>query len=306
MSRVLPALCLAWLLAGGAEARSVVIEEFPVMSWKEVQDRPLPPPGIRSVYGQAPQQFGELRLPPGEGPFPVVVLVHGGCWLNAFDFRYITHLAQALTDEGVATWTPEYRRLGDEGGGWPGTFVDVATATDHLRELIKDHALDLSRVISMGHSAGGQLALWLAARHQLPRESALFRPHPLRIKGVIGLAPISDLQSYRVGAPGSCNASVDRLLGGDPAQRPRRYARTSPLALLPLGAPQWLIQGARDPIVPVASVRAYAAAAQAHGERVKLLEQAYTGHFEPSMPETRNWNDVKTALTEALRQGERE
>jgi len=301
VKKLLPALCLALLPAVSAEARPVVIEEIPVMSWNEVQALMLPPAGIRSAYGKEAQQFGELRLPTGAGPFPVVVLVHGGCWLKAFDYVYITHLAQALTGLGVATWVPEYRRLGDDGGGWPGTFLDVAAATDHLRELIKDHPLDLSRVISMGHSAGGQLALWLAARPKLPQESALHTPHPLRIKSVIGLAAITDLHRYRVGAPGSCNASVDQLLGGDAGQQPRRYARTSPLALLPLGVPQWFIQGARDSIVPVESLRKYVEAAHTLGDQARLLLQSAAGHFETAVPDSLTWDDLKTALAEAVK-----
>ena len=283
-----------------AAAPQKKMDDTPVMSWDEVQNLPMPAAGRRIAYGPELQQFGELRLPKGKGPFAVVVLVHGGCWLDAYDYSYITRLADRIAQLGAATWTIEYRRLGDPGGGWPGTFLDVAKATDHLRELLRDYPLDLARVVTVGHSAGGQLALWLAARGKLPKDSALYTPRPLRIKGVIGLAAITDLHSYRVGAPGSCNASVDRLLGGTPQQQPRRYAETSPLALLPLTVPQWFIQGGRDPIVPAASVRKYVEAARKKRERVKLLVQPAAGHFETAVPDSVTWADLKAALTEAL------
>lgn len=294
-------LCLLLALPFAVPTYAAVTAETPTLSWKQVQDRPLPRPGLRSAYGPAPQQFGELRLPPGDGPFPVAVLVHGGCWLNAFDYRYFTHLAQSITAMGIATWTLEYRRLGDDGGGWPGTLLDVADATDHLRTLQQEHALDLSRVVSVGHSAGGQLALWLAARARLPAQSALHRAHPLRLRGAIGLAPITDLQQYRVGPADSCNASVDRLLGGDERTQPQRYAQASPRALLPLGVPQWLIQGGRDPIVPAKGVQDYLAEARRRGDTVELLLQPAVGHFEPAVPDTASWPDLQRALRQALK-----
>lgn len=301
MKRTLLALSLSCALPLAAAPEKKMSEALPpVMSWKEVQALPMPPPATRIPYGPELQQFGELRLPKGDGPFAVVVLVHGGCWLDAFDYSYITRLAERITQLGAATWTIEYRRLGDPGGGWPGTFQDVAKATDHLRVLMREHPLDLARVATVGHSAGGQLALWLAARKKLPKSSPLHVPHPMPIKAVIGLAPITDLNSYRIGAPDSCNASVDRLLGGTPLEHPARYAQTSPLALLPLKTRQWLIQGARDPIVPTAGVKKYTAAARKAGDKVVLMEQKAAGHFEPAVPDSNTWEDLKTALTEAL------
>lgn len=270
-----------------------------VMKWSEVQALPMPAPVEKLAYGPAPQQFGELRLPAGKGPFPVVVLVHGGCWLNAFDYTYISRLGAALTELGVATWTIEYRRIGDAGGGWPGTFVDVAQATDHLRTLAQQHPLDLKRVLTMGHSAGGHLALWLAARHKLPKDSSLYSPQALPIRGVIGLAAIADLRDYRRGS-GSCNASVDPLMGGTDVEQPARYAQASPLALLPLGVPQWLVQGALDPIVSADSVRTYAAAARKAGDPVEVLETPTAGHFEVSVPTASTYADVQRAVKAAL------
>lgn len=260
------------------------------ITWKEIAALPAPAAGEKLAYGEAPQQFGELRLPAGKGPnqapYPVAVLVHGGCWLAAYDYQYFNHLAAALTARGVATWTVEYRRLGDAGGGWPHTLLDVAKATDHLRVIAKSQPLDLSRVVSIGHSAGGQLALWLGARHKLATTSELFLPEPLALKGVVGLAPITDLASYRIGKPDSCNASVDQLMGGSEVQQATRYAQASPLALLPLGLPQVLVQGGKDPIVPLDAVARYAQAALAKGDAVQQRIEPALGHFDPAVPQT--------------------
>lgn len=245
---------------------------------------PLPPPGIRIAYGAGPQQFGELRVPKGEGSFPVLVMIHGGCWQAAFDYAYITRLSAWFTEQGVATWTIEYRRLGDEGSGWPGTFLDVANAADSLRQNAAAHRLDLSKVFAAGHSAGGQLALWLASRKQLPETSELYLKVPIAIRGVLGLAPITDLAQYRIGPPNSCHSSVEPLVGGTPETVARRYAETSPRERLPLGVPQIFIHGERDPIVEPASVRAYIEAANKAGDRAVLLPLPDAGHFETSAP----------------------
>ena len=267
------------------------------LTWAELSAMPLPPPGKRIKYGDGPQHFGELRLPPGDGPHPVMVLIHGGCWQNAFDYVYITHLAAWLSERGVATWTIEYRRLGDEGGGWPGTFLDVARATDALREIARTSSIDVQRVYSGGHSAGGQLALWLASRGKFDDASELFVKDPLPIRGVLGLAAITDLAQYRIGPPKSCHSSVEPLLGGTPEQVPARYAQTSPIERLPLGVRQVLLQGGKDPIVSAESVRAFAAAAERAGDKPVLLSLDSLGHFEPSVP----LPATESALAEALR-----
>ena len=267
------------------------------LTWGELSAMPLPPPGERITYGAGPQQFGELRVPKGEGPFPVMVLIHGGCWQNAFDYKYITHLAGWLAERGVATWTIEYRRLGDDGGGWPGTFLDVANATDALRRIANTAKLDLQRVYSGGHSAGGQLALWVASREKLEETSELFVKDPLPIRGVLGLAAITDLAQYRIGPPKSCHSSVEPLLGGPPEKVSGRYAQTSPSQRLPLGKRQVFVQGEEDPIVSAKSVQAYVEAAKRAGDDALVLPLAQLGHFETSVP----LPSTEAALTEALR-----
>ena len=290
-------LALAALSVAPSSARAAPL------SWGEVQALSLPAAGQRIAYGDDPLQFGELRLPAqtGAAPVPVLVLLHGGCWLNQFDYQYMTRLAAAFTQSGYATWTPEFRRVGDSGGGWPNTLRDAALATDDLAKLARRYPLDLGRVVAMGHSAGGQLALWLAARGKLPPDSPLYSPRPLRIHAVIGLDAITDLAAYRIGPADSCHAAVDQLMDGTPQTRPRRYAEASPLALLPLGVPQWLIQGGEDPIVSPESVRAYAAAAARAGDHVTVMELPGAGHFESAVPRGAAWDAELAALREAVR-----
>lgn len=286
------------VLASAAHAAAPAMT--PTLSWSELQALPLPKPGTRIVYGAEPAQFGELRLPDRKKfkpPYPVVILIHGGCWLADYDYGYITRLGHWISGQGLASWTIEYRRLGDEGGGWPGSFQDVAQAADTLREIARSDPLDLNRVFAAGHSAGGQLALWLASRKQLGDDSELVTNQPLPIKGVLGLAAITDLAQYRIGPAESCNASVDRLLGGTPETQPRRYAETSPRARLPLNVRQVFVQGLRDPIVPMDSVRAYVEAAQQAGDAATLLPLAGAGHFETAVPHPAS----EAALKEALR-----
>ena len=270
------------------------------LTWSELQARPLPPSVPRIPYGRAAQQFGELRVPSGRGPFPVVILVHGGCWLAEFDYVYMTRLSAALTAAGYATWTPEFRRIGDAGGGWPNTLLDVGAAADALRTLAPNHHLDLHRVVAIGHSSGGHLALWLAARHRLAADSALYATAPLPLAGVVGLAAITDLATYRVGPADSCNASVDQLLGGTPQTVPQRYAQASPRALLPLGVAQVLIQGGLDPIVKPESARDYVDAAQAAGDAATLALIGEDGHFDLANPEGAAWTQLQDALHRLL------
>lgn len=284
-------LALLVLVPGwaGAETRDAAApspEPSPApLTWAALRDRPLPEAGASRAYGAAPQQTGEWFAPRAIGAAPVAVILHGGCWLNAFDARYQRHLAAALHARGWAVWLPEYRRLGDEGGGWPGTLEDIGAAIDHLRVLAAEPAsgrqVDLQRVYVFGHSAGGQLALWSATRDRLP--PPLHREAPLIPAGVVGLAAITDLAAYRVGPPDSCHASVERLLEGGPETVPERYAATSPRQRLPLGVPVLLIQAVEDRIVSPESGRAFAEAAQTAGDTVTLAELP-GGHFDIALP----------------------
>ena len=252
------------------------------------------------LRARAPQ-VAELRLPKHRGPHPVVIVVHGGCWEAPWGFEHVRSLAAALTAEGYATWSLEYRRLGDSGGGWPGTFEDVAHGADHLREVAREHPLDLDRVVALGHSAGGQLALWLAARPRLPEGSALRAADPLLLRGVVSLAGITDLRAGAAG--GVCGDAIPQLLGGPPQDHADRLRQTSPIELVPTGVPARLVCGARDPVVPIDQARSYEAAASRAGDTVVVEVVEGAGHFELVDPRSSTWPVVLEAVRALLERG---
>jgi len=285
-----------FILVAGASLG--VAGEHPVMTSDDLLDVARPAADHRVAYGTDALQFGELRLPEGPGPHPVAIVIHGGCWLAEYDLAYMSALAAALAGDGVATWSIEYRRVGDPGGGWPGTFADVAAAADHLRELADEHHLDLDRVLAVGHSAGGHLALWLAGRHRLGAEDGLRGTAPLPLVGAVALAGIPDLAAYA--APTGCGSAVAPLLGGEPSEVPDRLRRASPIELAPLGVPQILVIGGLDAIVPSEQANRYAAVAVEAGDRVDIREIAEAGHFELVVPEGEAWSVVRDAVRELL------
>ena len=266
------------------------------LSFEEIERLPAPAADRRITYGNEPLQFGDLRLPQGRGPHPVVVVIHGGCWYSEYDLKHVAAFSAALTQMGVATWSLEYRRIGDTGGGWPGTFEDVARGADFLRVLARTYPLDLRRVVVVGHSAGGQLALWLAARKRLPKDSPLYSPDPLPLRGIISLAGITDLRGYGSG----CGNAVAKLLGGSPEEMSLRYRQASPIELLPLRVKQRLIHGLLDQIVPPEQSRAYEVAAKRRRDDVNLVIINEAGHFDLISPESSAWPAVREALRSVL------
>lgn len=263
------------------------------ISYQQLTGLPAPPVGERIAYGEQALQFGELRLPGGDGPHAVVVLIHGGCWYAEYNIDHIQPLARAITDLGYATWALEYRRIGDDGGAWPGTFADIAAGTDFLQQIAPDYALDLKRVISAGHSAGGQLALWLAARDQLTPDDELYQAEPLSIHGVLGLAAAADLD--RLAGGGECGRAAEKLMGGLPHEHPSRYAQGSPKRLAPLSVRQILINGEKDETwSPIAE--SYYRAALLAGDDVILQVVPEAAHFDLVAPQEPAWPFLARAL----------
>jgi acetyl esterase/lipase len=249
------------------------------------------------AYGSEPLQFGELRLPRGSVSVPLVVLIHGGCWQAEYDLKHVAAAAAALASGGFAVWTIEYRRVGNPGGGWPGTFDDVGRGVDYVRDLAVQHPrIDLTRVVLVGHSAGGQLALWAASRKQ-GEMNGLFPSSmpPLAVAGVVSLAGITDLAAYGAAA-GGCNTSVTPLMGGLPSQVPERYRAVSPVERIPIGVPVRLVHGAADPIVPLAQSTAFQMRTKAaHGE-ADIDVVAGAGHFDLVAPQSEAWAAVLRAV----------
>lgn len=267
------------------------------LTFEDVKKMPVPAGGQRFSYGSDPSQFGELRLPQRKGPYPVVVVIHGGCWYSEYDLNYVAAFNASLTRLGVATWSLEYRRIGNPGGGWPGTFADVGRGTDYLRVLARSYPLDLKKVIVIGHSAGGQLALWLGARRRLDKDSLLYANNPLPLRGIVSLAGITDLRKYRP----NCGGAVTKLLGGSPEELSGRYEQTSPIELLPLRLEQRLIQGTLDEIVPAKFSREYEAAAKKKGDHVRLTMVGSAGHFDLIAPQSSAWPAVEEAVRSMLK-----
>ncbi len=268
-----------------------------ILSASDLADFANPPADARIRYGTDPLQFGDLRLPPGDGPHPVAVFLHGGCWLSEFDIAHSSALTDALAQNGIATWSLEYRRVGDEGGGWPGTFEDVARGADHLRSIAGGYRLDLGRVITAGHSAGGQLALWLAARAHAPPTGSPDAAAPLEVHGVLALAPAGDFDYLYEHE--TCDRAVARLMGGSPDEFPARYRQADPMRFPAAGTPQVIVVGSFDDTwTPPA--RNYFRMALARGDDVRLIEATESGHFEMIDPRSTTWPLVLAAARDLL------
>jgi len=219
----------------------------------------------------------------------VAVLVHGGFWQALYGRRLMNRLCADLAGRGWAAWNVEYRRLG-LGGGWPATFHDVASAVDALAE--QPH-LHLDRVVAIGHSAGGHLALWVAARHRLPAGSPGASPRTA-VSGAVSLAGVLDL--VHAADHGVGGSAVRQLLGGTPAQHPDRYVLASPVAQLPLGVPQLVVHGEADYIVPPEMSRWYAEQAAAAGDEAQLEMLAGVDHMTVITPDSPAWARVLSWL----------
>lgn len=285
------------MLAAGVATGIAMADEPDLLTAADLAGFAEPPADARIHYGDDPLQFGDLRLPPGEGPHPVAIFLHGGCWLSEYDIAHSSKLTAALAENGIATWSLEYRRIGDDGGGWPGTFEDVARGADHLAAIADEYALDLGRVIAAGHSAGGQLALWLAARAQLPAASPFAAGSPITLRGVLALAPAADFDYLY--EHGTCERAVERLLGGSPGRFPDRYRWTDPVRLDLGPTPQLVLAGRHDETwTPPA--RRYAQEATARGDDVTLVEAPESGHFELIDPDSSTWPLVLSSARRLL------
>lgn len=244
------------------------------------------------AYGRSSEQVGDLRLPAGEGPWPVAVLLHGGFWRERYGRGSIEPLAVDLTRRGFATWSLEYRRVGASGGGWPRTAEDVAAGIDHLADL--DAALDLERVAVLGHSAGGQLAVWSV------RRTGVAGAPRVRPAVVVSLAGVMDLVDAALRASGDPPNPTTAFLGGPPGERPDAYAEASPIGLVPLGVPQVVVQGLGDDRDFLDWHRAYVAAARAAGDRVEAVERDDADHFSVIDPVHPIWAETVAALERLL------
>jgi acetyl esterase/lipase len=277
------------------------VSAMPLMDWPDLTGRPLPRPTAQIAYGALPQQVAQLWLPEGAGPFPVVLMVHGGCWLSdVANLSLMNYAAEDLRKRGIAVWNIEYRGVDRPGGGYPGTFQDLAAAADKLGQLGRDYHLRTDHIVAFGHSAGGHLALWLAARGRIAAGSPLKSATPLSIAGVVSSGGLPDLETVR--AQGICGQdTVVRLVGAPTASHPHVYADTSPAELGVGTDREQLISGDQDGIAPPALADAYSAKMKLKGAAIGAVTVANTGHVELISPGTPAWDETVKAIQRLLR-----
>ena len=256
-------------------------------------------------YGDHPSQFGVLRMPELPGLKPVVITIHGGFWQSKYGLEENTPLDEDLTSRGYATWNIEYRRVGEDGGGWPGTFIDVVDAVNHLTQLEERFRLDLSRVVILGHSAGGQLALWLASRINKIKTDEIGNALLIPIRSVISLAGVSDLRKmWEIHEEKKMLSPVASFIGGSPQEVSERYKLASPIELLPLNVEQIIIHGELDRHVPVDLSIEYHRRAIEQGDKVRLIVLPEVEHFMIINPSSSAWESVIDSL-ETLKESSR-
>jgi acetyl esterase/lipase len=253
-----------------------------------------PAADMRIPYGSCLNQFLDIRFPKArKGPWGLVINIHGGFWRAKYNLEHAGHLCAVLTAQGLATANIEYRRIGNEGGGWPNSFADVRTAYRFLRQNAKQHNLDPQRIVIIGHSAGGQLALCIAA-------------HEPSVSRIVSLAGVVDLQrAYRLHLS---NDAVVEFLGGTPSEVPEHYHEADPMQLYIPQARQWLVHGAADDVVPPAFSRDYVAAKKKPGKHedrekweAQLLEIPGADHFDLIDPRSAAWERFEKTVLELLR-----
>jgi acetyl esterase/lipase len=244
------------------------------MPFDDILELKPPKADARVAYGSDANQFIDLRMPKAKGPPPLAICLHGGYWRKKYDLEYFGHMCAALTAQGIATANVEYRRVGNPGGGWPGTFEDIRAACQFLKQNSAKYAFDSQRIIVLGHSAGGQLALCLAA-------------HEMGVKAVVSLAGVVDLQrAYELHLS---NDAVVEFLGGTPAEVADHYREADPMKLT-IHVKQFLVHGAEDDIVPPAFSRDYVKAKAREDARLVMLAGS---HFEIIDPRSAAWGEVK-------------
>ena len=258
------------------------------MSSDEILTLPPPKADTRLSYGTDPNQFGDLRLPTTKPPFPLAMNIHGGFWRAKYDLAHAGHLCAALTAKGIATWNVEYRRVGNPGGGWPSTFEDIRNAYRYVPQIATRYNIDSTKILVMGHSAGGQLALCLGA-------------HEPSLKRVVSLAGVVDLQ--QAWEQHLSDNAVVEFLGGKPKDVPEHYREADPTQLaIDHATTQWLIHGAGDDVVLSYFSRQYAEQKKSKGEDVHYTEISTAGHFDLIDPRSKAWPTVENIIRRLMGQ----
>jgi acetyl esterase/lipase len=260
-----------------------------------------PAPTEHIAYGPAPLQYAEFFKPSGAGPFPVIVLIHGGCFLNKYQgVPQMRGMAGALMAKGVAVWNIEYRGLDTPGGGYPGTFLDVRSAIDLLATQSKARDLDMRRLVVVGHSAGAALSLWAAGRGNLPKSSPLYEDDALPIRKVVALGGFANLRTMVESSKANCGFEMRQLTGSSSAKRPDVYADTNPLDLTPNGSATIFINGDHDTVVTPRQSAEDAAHVHERGDAVETLVLPGASHYDEIAVSSPSWALVEPAILKAL------
>ncbi|MBA4339685.1 MAG: alpha/beta hydrolase [Hyphomonas sp.] len=277
-------------------------EPAKLMTWDDLSALPRPVASHTIRWGEGVTDEVDLWLPEEAGPHPVVVMVHGGCWQKSIaDKNLMDWMADGLRQQGWAVWNIEYRGVDEPGGGYPGTFLDAGAATDQLREHAAEYNLDVSRVTGIGHSAGGHLILWLAARSKLPEDSPLRVSDPLQFQGVVVSGGLADLEASRpVTAPGCLDAIYDQLTGPASPERPDPLSDTSPARLFPVGVAFVSVNGSEDRIAPPMLGDALTRKAEAAGDSASLVVVPASGHVELVSPGTQAFDIQSQILSDFI------
>ena len=289
----LAALALTLAMTSIAYAAPMTLDDYLALSG------PAPTATLR--YGTAPSQYAELFLPSGTGPFPVAVLVHGGCWTKEFGgITQLRNMAGALAARGIAVWNVEYRRVDEAGGGYPGTYQDMNAALDLLAHTARERPLDLGRLVAVGHSAGGQLAQWLAARPRIPATSPLYRKDLVPVRTVVSLGGLADLRREAALLKTSCGREIVELAGTPSADRPDVFSDTNAGDLMPNGSRTILVTGELDTISPPRVAHDFAARAQAAGDSAEVVILPGASHYDEVAATSAAWPRVLRAIESAL------
>ncbi len=295
--------CVSFAVCSANEVSPVETSPPELMTWPDLLSRDRPEPQMSLSYGPLHQQVVDLWQPDGEGPHPVVLMVHGGCWQKAIaDRTLMNYAAEDLRQRGLAVWNIEYRGVDEEGGGYPGTYLDVTAATEALFERGGEVGLDTSRVAGIGHSAGGHLVTWLAARGQLPTESAVYgEGQTFEFRSVVNSGGLADLEASSSVTLDTCLAAIESQLTGEATpERPDVYADTSSSRLQPAPSEQISVNGQYDRIAPFVLGEGFTTQVIAAGGSARFVEVADTGHVELIAPGTDAWSVQAALLEEAL------